>query len=59
VRRRWLAFARNLHPGFDWPAFTLPERATLVLDSAGDHVEEDPDATRRRAWAGRDVMPRS
>ena len=58
MRRRWLAFARHLDPGPDWPAFTLPERRTLVLDPAGDHVEDDPDAVRRRAWAGRDVLPR-
>jgi len=58
MRRRWLAFARDLDPGPDWPAFTLPERTTLVLDPAGDHVEDDPDADRRQAWAGRDVMPR-
>ena len=59
MRRRWLAFARSLDPGPDWPAFTLPERRTLVLDPAGDHVENDPDAVRRRAWAGRDVLPRA
>jgi para-nitrobenzyl esterase len=58
MRRRWLAFARELDPGPDWPAFTLPERRTLVLDPAGDHVEDDPDAERRAAWAGRDVVPR-
>ncbi len=58
MRRRWLAFARELDPGPDWPAFTVPERRTLVLDPAGDHVDVDPYADRRRAWAGRDVMPR-
>ncbi|SDT28324.1 para-nitrobenzyl esterase [Friedmanniella luteola] len=58
MRRRWLAFARDLDPGPDWPAFTLDERRTLVLDPAGDHLVDDPDAERRRAWAGRDVMPR-
>jgi para-nitrobenzyl esterase len=58
MRRRWLAFARDLDPGPDWPAYTLPERRTLVLDPAGDHVEDDPGALRRSAWAGRDVMPR-
>ncbi|GAA1842817.1 carboxylesterase/lipase family protein [Microlunatus capsulatus] len=58
MRQRWLAFARHLDPGPDWPALTLPERRTLVLDPAGDHVEDDPGAERRRAWAGRDVMPR-
>ena len=59
LRRRWLAFVRDGDPGADWPAFTLPERRTLVLDPAGDHVEDDPDGGRRRAWAGRDVMPRA
>ena len=59
MRRRWLAFARDLDPGPDWPPFTLPERRMLVLDPAGDHVEDDPDALRRRAWAGRDVLPRA
>lgn len=58
MRRRWLAFVRDLDPGPDWPAFSRSERRTLVLDPAGDHVELDPDADRRRAWAGRDVMPR-
>ncbi len=58
VRRRWLSFARDLDPGPDWPAFTLPERATLLLRPDGDRVEADPEAVRRRAWGGRDVMPR-
>jgi para-nitrobenzyl esterase len=58
LRRRWLAFVREGDPGPDWPAFTLPERATLVLDPAGDHVESDPAGARRAVWAGRDVMPR-
>ena len=59
MRRRWLSFVRELDPGPDWPAFTLPGRRTLVLDPRGDHVEDDPDPLRRRAWAGRDVLPRA
>jgi para-nitrobenzyl esterase len=59
MRRRWLAFVRDGDPGADWPPFTLPERRTLVLDPAGDHVEEDPAVVRRAVWAGRDVMPRA
>jgi para-nitrobenzyl esterase len=59
LRRRWLAFIRDGDPGADWPPFTLPERRTLLLDPAGDRMVDDPVATRRRAWAGRDVMPRA
>jgi para-nitrobenzyl esterase len=59
MRRRWLAFVRDGDPGPDWPPFDLPERRTLVLDPAGDRVLDDPAAPRRRAWAGRDVMPRA
>jgi para-nitrobenzyl esterase len=58
LRRRWLAFVRDGDPGPDWPAFTLPERATLLLDPAGDRVQHDPGAARRTVWGGRDVMPR-
>ena len=58
IRRRWLAFVRDGDPGPDWPAFTLPERRTLLLDPAGDRVQEDPARERRQAWAGRDVIPR-
>jgi len=58
LRRRWLAFVRDGNPGPDWPPFTLPERRTLILDPAGDHVVSDPAGERRRGWAGEDVMPR-
>lgn len=62
MRRHWVDFVRDGHPGPDWPAYevddTAGSRAVLVFDPAGDRVELDPSAPRRRAWAGRDVMPR-
>ncbi len=62
MRRHWVDFVRDGHPGPDWPPYEVGEapgsRAVQVFDPAGDRVELDPSAARRPAWAGRDVMPR-
>ena len=58
LRSHWLAFVRDGSPQPDWPAFTLPERATRIFDPAGNRTEHDPERDRRQAWAGRDVLPR-
>lgn len=53
----WTAFVRDSAPGPDWPAFTLPERPTIVFRPEGDRVETGP-AARHEVWRGVDVMPR-
>jgi para-nitrobenzyl esterase len=55
MRRHWLGFIRDGRPGAAWPAFATPERATLLFNRV-DRVVRDPEATRRRAWLGRDVV---
>jgi len=49
----WLKFARDGNPNHDglpaWPAYTLPERATMVLDHE-PRVEVDPLGPVRRMW---------
>lgn len=59
MRRHWVTFVREGHPGPDWPTFELPERAVQVFSPDGDRVERDPSSDRRQAWAGHDVMPRA
>jgi para-nitrobenzyl esterase len=51
VQARWRAFCRTGVPGDDWPQYTSADRAVMVLDRR-PHVEYDPDADRRQAWAG-------
>jgi len=51
VQARWQAFSRTGVPGQDWPAYTSADRAVMVLDRRS-HVEYDPHADRRQAWAG-------
>ena len=46
-------------PSPAWPAYSTPERAVRVFDTGGDTVERDPQADRRVAWAGADVMPKA
>jgi para-nitrobenzyl esterase len=50
----WADFARGDSPatgsGLPWPAYTVPERATVVFDVTTS-VEYDPDAADSRAWA--------
>jgi len=43
----WAAFARSSNPG--WPAYTLPERATMILD-AECKVVNDPYREERLVW---------
>ena len=51
----WAAFARNGNPDNaaipHWPAYTLADRATMVLDTAC-HVENDPGRDARLLWGG-------
>lgn len=54
IRQHWTSFVRHGHPGADWPAFSTPRRATLLLDRV-DRLVDDPDGPRRLVWAGRDV----
>lgn len=53
MQRTWLNFATDGPAGFDdWPFYDAQRRATRVIRSARDVVLDDPDATRRAAWAG-------
>lgn len=49
----WATFARTGHPGAkgqpSWPAYTLQERATMMID-AQCKVEEDPFGRERALW---------
>ena len=51
----WAAFARNGTPDNaaipHWPAYTLPDRATLVLDTTC-RVDNDPGRDARLLWGG-------
>jgi para-nitrobenzyl esterase len=51
----WVAFARDgdpNHPGLPkWPAYSLDERATMILDYE-PRVENDPLREVRLRWAG-------
>jgi para-nitrobenzyl esterase len=38
--------------GHDWPAYDTDRRVTRIIMTARDTVTEDPDAERRKAWAG-------
>lgn len=50
----WAAFARTSNPSFDgipkWPAYTLKDRATMILD-AKCTVENDPFREERLLWS--------
>jgi para-nitrobenzyl esterase len=50
MKRHWIAFVRDLDPG--WPPYS-PTRSVKIFDLI-DHVERDPEASRRAAWAGLD-----
>jgi para-nitrobenzyl esterase len=45
----WAVFARDGSPGPDWPAYMVPERATMMFD-ATCRVERDPRAETRALW---------
>ncbi|MHA3021922.1 carboxylesterase/lipase family protein [Mycobacterium sp. BMJ-28] len=51
VQGRWGTFGRTGNPGEGWPRYDQDMRAVLVFDR-NTHLEYDPAAERRRAWAG-------
>jgi len=51
VQRHWIHFARHGVPDQDWPAYSVPERQTMIFDETS-RVENDPMGERRRAWIG-------
>ena len=51
MQRTWLRFGTGL-PLADWPRYETARRRTRVIRSARDVCVDDPDAARRRAWAG-------
>ncbi|GAS96003.1 type B carboxylesterase [Mycolicibacterium canariasense] len=51
VQARWGGFSRTGNPGEGWPRYDEGMRAVLVFDR-DTHLEYDPAAERRRAWAG-------
>lgn len=50
----WIAFARDGDPGHagipKWPAFTPPERSTMVFGREGATLVEDPSGAARELW---------
>lgn len=60
MQRAWLDFAAKgwdngrieWSSGHDWPVYDTEDRYTRIIMSARDHIVSDPDAERRRAWAG-------
>jgi para-nitrobenzyl esterase len=57
MQRTWLEFAgagrcAGEPWSNDWPRYDTQRRATRVISSASDVVVDDPDVTRRSAWAG-------
>lgn len=50
----WIAFARDgdpAHADLDkWPAYTVPERSTMVFGREGGALEPDPSAAARELW---------
>jgi len=55
MSQAWVNFARCGDPNHDdlppWPPYTLPERATMILDHQC-RVENDPGQEERLAWEG-------
>jgi para-nitrobenzyl esterase len=58
VAGAWSAFAASGDPSIPdmpaWPAYSLEQRSTMVLD-VESRIEEDPNADERRAWEGMDL----
>jgi para-nitrobenzyl esterase len=60
MQRAWLDFSAKgwetgeiqWSSGHDWPIYDTDRRFTRIIQSARDKVVEDPDAERRKAWAG-------
>ncbi len=49
----WIAFARTGDPSTDaltWPAYSLPQRSTMIWGRDGGTVENDPSSTARELW---------
>jgi len=53
----WGGFVNAGVPGPGWPAYTIADRATMVVHADGVRVVADPDARRRALWDGRDWQP--
>ena len=51
VSGAWAAFARSGDPNHSglpkWPAYTIPQRATMVFDARQSQVVNDPDGEER------------
>ena len=51
----WLAFARDGDPGHagmaKWPAYSPPERATMIFGRGECAVVDDPDTAARELWS--------
>jgi para-nitrobenzyl esterase len=56
MQRHWIHFVKHGRPEPSWPPYDIEQRATQIFDRL-DSVALDPDAPRRRAWAGEDVGP--
>ena len=62
MQRAWLDFSAQgwetgeirWSSGQDWPIYDTDRRFTRIIQSARDKVVADPDAERRKAWAGID-----
>jgi para-nitrobenzyl esterase len=57
----WVAFARDGEPNHGglpkWPAYVLPERSTMILDTGACQVEDDPRSAARELWSRRPQRP--
>ncbi len=53
LRRQGLGDGRDRwSSGQDWPIYDTERRLTRIILSSRDKVVDDPDAARRKAWAG-------
>ncbi|MGA5821714.1 carboxylesterase/lipase family protein [Kitasatospora sp. NPDC094028] len=51
VQEHWLAFARTGRPLDSWPAYTVEQRNTRIIDHPA-RTEVDPQRERRLVWEG-------